>query len=238
MPFETLPSRPNGFPTTTIDSPSCGTERSIGSGTANCRRHVHLQHRKIALAIDREHALDDKFLPLSRWISTRLERSITWRFVMIWSGATKKPLPRETVFPLASNVSIATADGFIRLTSSGRKSCAARHHRQHRQNDQKSNGLSEWVFHQGRAEPLRGIICILAGLNKFLTRRPALFSVPSVKNFVSSVLKPVLTQRAPSKTTKNTEKRTKAHQMLAVRPSGARIVRIATKRFGQEPETI
>jgi hypothetical protein len=33
-------------------------------------------------------------------------------------------LPREIVLSLASNVSIATAEGLIRFTSSGRKSCA------------------------------------------------------------------------------------------------------------------
>ena len=35
----------------------------------------------------------------------------------------KKPLPRVSVAPFASKVSMATAEGLMRLTSSGRKSC-------------------------------------------------------------------------------------------------------------------
>jgi hypothetical protein len=40
------------------------------------------------------------------------------------SIATKNPEPRETELPRESNVSIATAEGLMRRTSSGRKSCA------------------------------------------------------------------------------------------------------------------
>src|SRR4051812_33500368 len=44
---------------------------------------------------------------------------------MTRSIAIKNPLPRLNVFSFASNVSIATADGLMRFTSSGKKSCAA-----------------------------------------------------------------------------------------------------------------
>jgi hypothetical protein len=44
--------------------------------------------------------------------------------VIILSLETKNPLPRESVAPLASKVSMATAEGLMRRTSSGRKSCA------------------------------------------------------------------------------------------------------------------
>src|SRR5215510_14478222 len=41
------------------------------------------------------------------------------------STSTKKPLPRDSFSPRESNVSIATADGLMRRTSSGRRSCDA-----------------------------------------------------------------------------------------------------------------
>src|SRR5262245_57500490 len=41
------------------------------------------------------------------------------------STSTKKPLPRDSFSPFESNVSIATADGLMRRTSSGRRSCDA-----------------------------------------------------------------------------------------------------------------
>jgi hypothetical protein len=42
---------------------------------------------------------------------------------MTRSIAVKKPEPRDKVFPRESNVSIATAEGFILRTNSGKKSC-------------------------------------------------------------------------------------------------------------------
>src|SRR2546423_14795038 len=41
------------------------------------------------------------------------------------SVSTKKPLPRESFSPRASNVAIATAEGLMRRTNSGRRSCDA-----------------------------------------------------------------------------------------------------------------
>src|SRR5689334_10480403 len=39
------------------------------------------------------------------------------------SLSIKKPLPRDSFSPRESKVSIATAEGFMRRTSSGRRSC-------------------------------------------------------------------------------------------------------------------
>lgn len=49
---------------------------------------------------------------------------MTCRFVIMRSGEIKNPLPRANVFSFESNVSIATADGLMRFTNSGKKSCA------------------------------------------------------------------------------------------------------------------
>ena len=88
-------------------------------------RRVDLQQGKIAFAIDRKHAATREFPSIDEVnLNKRRARSITWRLVMMRSAATKKPLPRESELPRASNVSIATADGLMRFTSSGRKSCA------------------------------------------------------------------------------------------------------------------
>ena len=51
---------------TTIDSPSCGTARTIGSGTDQPCRNVHLQQRKIAFAVNRDHAADREFLAVEQ----------------------------------------------------------------------------------------------------------------------------------------------------------------------------
>ena len=49
----------------------------------------------------------------------------------------KNPLPRATVVPFESKVSIATADGLIRLTNSGKKSCAFNSPAKHAKNAKK-----------------------------------------------------------------------------------------------------
>src|SRR5215218_2420531 len=94
---------------------------------------------------------------------------MTWRLVTMRSAAMKNPLPRESVLPFVSKVSMATADGLIRRTSSGRYSCPAAAS----ENTPTSTDTAKMLRHVfliERAGTLQ-IIGILAGLNKQLRRK-------------------------------------------------------------------
>src|SRR3954465_6876662 len=87
---------------------------------------------------------------------------------MTLSLAMKKPLPREIVPPRASKVSMATAEGLMRLTSSGRKSCAAALKAQKHKIVKRRKVLkTDFIF---RLRFLLGIIEFLSESNKFLRK--------------------------------------------------------------------
>src|SRR5690349_18007414 len=122
MPFVTLPSSPSGLPITTTLSPSCGDVLSSGNGLIAGDGGSILSSAISPSASTASTPLTGITAPVEECTSARCAPSMTCRLVTMRSTSMKKPLPRDSFSPRESKVSTATADGFIRRTSSGRRS--------------------------------------------------------------------------------------------------------------------